>query len=422
MQGPPERQYALIIPDGAGDRLRIDGRSPLAIARTDAMDAVARAGVSGRMRTLHPGLPHGSLVAHLGMLGWDPHRFHPLGRSSCELLALDDVELEAGDLSFRANLVRMKGNVLTSYCADSITSEVAAPLVERLDRELRREYPDFELYHNLDFRNSLVVRKPGVDPRRLRCVEPHEHQGRELDRRRLIKGDGAAAKLLARRLNRYLLRAAELLDGTPADMLIPWSPAEPLRLTPFAANVAVGGRAGIVAAMDFLHGVAKAGGMSFHKHGNGRVDTDFREKGTRTVELLEDGCRFVVCHVNAPDEAAHMGDVKAKIRCIEEVDRHVVAPVLAYFRRHPERLGGLAVLPDHFTNVEAASNNGSRRMEAHSLDPVPFTILGRHTTPDAVERYSEDDAVRGRYGDGRLSHLDLLRLLGMTKEETKDAL
>ncbi len=166
--------------------------------------------------------------------------------------------------------------------------------------------------------------------------------------------------------------------------------------------------------MDFLHGIAKAGGMTFHKLGNGRVDTDFRLKGARAVELLEQGCRFVVCHVNAPDEAAHMGEVKTKIRCLEEVDLHVVAPVLAYFRRHPERLGGLAVVPDHFTNVEAANNNGRLRGEAHSLDPVPFSILGHHT--DAVDRFSEDAASRGRYGNGRLSHLDLLRLLGITKE------
>jgi 2,3-bisphosphoglycerate-independent phosphoglycerate mutase len=101
----PGRKYVLFIPDGAADQHRLDGRSPLAAARLENCDAIARAGVMGRMQTLYPHLPKESMVAQLGILGWDPRIYYPNGRSSCELLALDNSYLGERDLAFRANLV-----------------------------------------------------------------------------------------------------------------------------------------------------------------------------------------------------------------------------------------------------------------------------------------------------------------------------
>jgi len=399
------RQYAVIIPDGAGDRLRIEGRSPLAIARTQAMDTIASRGFNGLLRTLDPELPRGSLVAHLGLLGWDQRRYFPHGRASAELLALGTVRLESRDLAFRVNLVRFENRRLVSYNADAVTTPVARPLIERIDGVLRREFPAIELYHNLDFRASLVVRDAGVDPRLLACPEPHELRGLELDVERLIRG-GGEAEPLARLLNAYLRRAADLLRGERSNRIMPWSPAVPLRLPSFAQTTGFTGQTAIVGAMDFLHGLAKAGGIDFHAVGNGRVDTDFRGKGACARALLEAGCDFVVCHVNAPDEAAHMGDVRTKIHCLEELDREIVAPLVRYFERWPERLGGLAVIPDHFTNVKA----GGPRGDAHSLDPVPFAIWdGRRR--DAVEQFHE--GARGLDAGEPASPRDFLFLLGV---------
>ena len=186
--GAPGLRYLLFIPDGAADLDRRRGLSPLGSAHTPYCDFLAREGVTGRMPTLYPDLPRESMVAQLGMLGWDPHRFYPHGRASCELLALEGVDLHDGDLAFRANLVRFAGRRLMSYSAGAIQSEVAAPLVAAIDRELRRELPDFELWHNSDFRNTLVVRGVHLDPRLLRCFEPHECQGREFALDQLVGG------------------------------------------------------------------------------------------------------------------------------------------------------------------------------------------------------------------------------------------
>src|SRR4026208_2270620 len=111
----PRKKYVLVIPDGAGDLHRLEGRWQFARARTDYADFIAREGVSGLMKTLYEDLPKESLVAQLGMLGWDPREYYPCGRASCELLALEDSYLQDDDLAFRANLVRMEGDILASY-------------------------------------------------------------------------------------------------------------------------------------------------------------------------------------------------------------------------------------------------------------------------------------------------------------------
>ena len=36
---------------------------------------------------------------------------------------------------------------------------------------------------------------------------------------------------------------------------------------------------------------------------------------------------LVCVHVEAPDEASHEGDAAAKIKALEEIDRHIVGPL-----------------------------------------------------------------------------------------------
>lgn len=401
-------KHVLIIPDGAADTHRVDGLTPLAEARTPHLDRLARRGVSGLVQTLYEDLPRGSIVAQLGMLGWNPRDYPCHGRSAWEVLALDGVDIHPGDLVFRANLVHLEGRRLASYNAGYILSDRARPLVERIAAALAPQFPDFELHHNNDFRNSLVVRGAGLDPLLFDCTEPHESEGRLLEVAALVAGRTAASRALAGRINRYLERAAELLAGEAADALVPWSPCSALSLPSFRRSTGFAGAAAIVGSMDFLSGMARIGEIDFFRVGNGRPDTDYRAKGEKVTELLAAGYSFVVCHVNAPDEAAHMHDRASKVRSIEAVDRFVVGPVVDYFEGRPGELGGVMVAPDHYTNlwVEGA------RADAHSLHPVPFA-LWNGADRDGVDRFDEDAARAGRYGAPPLHHLDLLAVLGL---------
>jgi 2,3-bisphosphoglycerate-independent phosphoglycerate mutase len=405
-----QKKHLLIIPDGAADVHQVEGRSPLAEASIPCWDWLAAEGVCGLMQTLYDDLPRGSIVAQLGMLGWDPYLYAGHGRASWELLALTDVELGRGDLVLRANLVQMMDRRLISYNAGFILTGAAVLLVERVNSVLGREFPRIELHHNCDFRNTLVLRDAGIDPGLLVCPEPHDHEGTEFEIGRLIAGRDPGSEAVAALLNRYLVRVAEVLASEPANMIFPWSASRSVTLPAFRDNTGFTGRCAIVGCMDFLKGIAKAGGIDFFEVGNGRPDTDYAGKGAKVLELLKAGYSFVVCHINSPDEAAHMHDREMKIQCIEAIDRHVLDPVVEYLRSRPEELGGLMVAPDHYTNLLL----GPVRADAHSIHPVPFVIWNGRDR-DGVSRFDEESVREGRFGASPINHLDLLQSLGVAR-------
>jgi len=406
MNAYPIAKTVLIVPDGAADSNRERGGSPLNVACTPNMDFIAREGVCGLVQTLYPDLPRESMVAQLGMLGWDPRVYYPRGRASAELLASHGIALNGNDLAFRANFVRMNANMLESYNANYISSENASALISRLSARLAKEFPEFELYHSSDFRSTLVLRDVRVDPRDLVCFEPHENEGREFLPGQLIFGVTKDAVRLAARINHYLAEAATVLGNSQANGLFPWSASRSLQLASFREVTTIAEPAAIVGFMDFLKGIAKAGDMDFFQVGNGRPETDYRAKGEKVVELLEKGFAFVMCHINGPDEASHMRDLDGKIECLERIDQWIVGPVLRYFRQHVNEIGGVLIAPDHYSNIYAYDG---KRSDIHSSHRVPFAVWNNRDRDECV-RFDETEALRGRYSEG-ISHLDLLPLL-----------
>jgi 2,3-bisphosphoglycerate-independent phosphoglycerate mutase len=399
----------MVIPDGAADTNRELGCSPLQAAQIPNMNFLAHEGVCGLVQTLYPDLPRESMVAQLGMLGWDPRIYYPFGRASAELLASDGSYLGSDDIAFRANLVRMAGDRLESYNAGFIETEKAKPLILRIHSLLTKQYPEFELRHHSDFRSTLIIRNAGTDPRDLICPEPHENHGRRFTLGQLISARTVSAEKLAARINEYVVAVAAVIQDERANALFPWSASRVFQLCPFAESTGFAHRVGIVGFMDFLLGIAKAGRVDFFRVGNGRPSTNYEAKGRKVVELLESSFSFVVCHINAPDEASHMGDLAAKITSLELIDRFIVGPVVGYFNRHIEELGGIIVLPDHYSNI-TRELLGGRRADIHSTDPVPFALWNNRDRDSSTE-FSEDGAAHGRYGNAAISHLNLLPLL-----------
>ena len=94
---------------------------------------------------------------------------------------------------------------------------------------------------------------------------------------------------------------------------------------------------------------------------------------------------LVYIHVEAPDEASHEGNLKAKIKAIEDVDGRVVKRIHEGLKDKPSRI---LVLPDHRTPLT---------LRTHSAEPVPFAIWGEGISPDDMESFSEKSAEKGRY-------------------------
>ena len=78
----------------------------------------------------------------------------------------------------------------------------------------------------------------------------------------------------------------------------------------------------------------------------GYIDTNYEGKGAAAVEAL-DKYDMVVAHIEAPDEAGHLGDAREKVFALERVDEHIVGPLLDAVRQNDE--WRIIVAPDHPT-------------------------------------------------------------------------
>ena len=90
---------------------------------------------------------------------------------------------------------------------------------------------------------------------------------------------------------------------------------------------------------------------------------------------------FVFVHVEAPDEAGHNGDLRAKITAIENFDKYVVSAVWNYLKDTKDYR--MMVLSDHATPVS---------IKTHVSDPAPFVMAGKGVEHNGFDVFSENNA------------------------------
>jgi 2,3-bisphosphoglycerate-independent phosphoglycerate mutase len=112
----------------------------------------------------------------------------------------------------------------------------------------------------------------------------------------------------------------------------------------------------------------------------GYYDTNYRGKGEYAVNCLKKK-DFVFVHVEAPDEAGHNGDIREKIRAIENFDKHVVGTVWRYLQGIGDYR--VAVLADHSTPIV---------LKTHASDPAPFVMAGAGIEHNGYDAYNETTA------------------------------
>src|SRR5262249_15398836 len=93
----------------------------------------------------------------------------------------------------------------------------------------------------------------------------------------------------------------------------------------------------IISAVDLVHGVGVL--LGWHRidvpGATGYLDTNYANKGKYAVEAL--GAFDLVCvHVEAPDEASHEGKAAEKVKALEQIDEHIVGPLLDALPRYKE--------------------------------------------------------------------------------------
>jgi 2,3-bisphosphoglycerate-independent phosphoglycerate mutase len=172
-------------------------------------------------------------------------------------------------------------------------------------------------------------------------------------------------------------RARVAAGKRPATQIWLWGQGKAPHLRPFAE--VYGKRGAIISAVDLVRGVGVLLGWERIDvpGATGYLDTDYAAKGRYAVDALAK--QDLVCvHVEAPDEASHEGRADAKVKALEEIDRHVVGPLLEALPRHGD--WRILVSPDHRTPL---------RTRAHAYGAVPFAMAGTGVTAKGQPSYDE---------------------------------
>jgi 2,3-bisphosphoglycerate-independent phosphoglycerate mutase len=141
----------------------------------------------------------------------------------------------------------------------------------------------------------------------------------------------------------------------------------------------------VISAVDLVRGIGVLAGLRVINvpGATGFFDTNYLGKGQYGLESLQHR-DFLFLHVEATDEAGHLGAADKKVRALEDFDEKVVGTILDGLHEFPA--WRVLLMPDHATPVA---------LKTHSADPVPFAILSSDDVRDDIRRpvsYNESSA------------------------------
>jgi 2,3-bisphosphoglycerate-independent phosphoglycerate mutase len=368
-------KYIFLVGDGMSDEPieGLGGKTPLEVARIDNMNYLAKRGIVGMCRTIPEGLPPGSDVANLSLLGFDPRQYYT-GRGPLEAASIG-IELHDHDCAFRCNLVNVSEGLMKDFSSGHISTEEAKDIIQDLNSDLSSDTVHF--YTGVSYRHICVIK--GVFDS-LDCTPPHDITGMEIEGY-MPRGEGADAvkELMSRSIKvlaEHRINKMRRENGqTQATQIWLWGQGYKPDLPRFREKFSIDGS--VITAVDLIRGIGRLAGLDIiHVEGaTGFIDTNYEGKADAALGCLREK-DFVFIHVEAPDEAGHLGDVNLKIRAIQDLDQRLLGRLLSRLTDDFRIL----VMPDHPTPIS---------IKTHSSAPVPFILYGSGITPDGVDTYSE---------------------------------
>ena len=341
-------KYIILVGDGMADLplKKLGGKTPLEAAYTPNMDFIARNGICGMVRTIPKGLKAGSDVANMSLFGYDPKKYYT-GRGPLEALSRG-IKLGPKDVAFRCNTVKIKNGKMADYSAGHISTKEAAKLIKLLDRKLGNR--DIRFYPGISYRHLCIIKN---GPIKAKCTPPHDISGKPIKN---YVPEGAGADLLNKLMSDSYCLLSKL--DLKANMIWLWGQGKAPSMPKFSLNGAV------ITAVDLIKGIGKAIGLKVINvpGATGYLDTNYIGKAKYALKFLEKG-DFIFVHVESPDESGHEGNIKHKIKAIQDFDRYVVGTILKGIRKFKNCR--VMVLPDHPTPISIMTHTG---------DPVPFAI------------------------------------------------
>ena len=377
-------KYAIVLPDGAADDplAQLDGKTPLEAARIPNMDWVAEHGRLGRAVTIPEGFTPGTDVGTLSVLGYDPRVYYS-GRAPIEAAA-KGLSARPDQMIFRCNFVTVLDGLMKDNTAGHIAQAEADALIADLQQELAAD--GCELHAGVTYRNLMLL--ADAAEMTLRCAPPHDildqpvaahlPQGTGAERIMQIT-DRARGVIAAHDVNRRRRDAGR----PPVTDIWLWGQGRPVGFESFETRFGL--RGAVITGVDILRGFARLMGMRIIEvpGATGYVDTNYAGKGAAAVRALDE-FDLIVVHVEAADEAGHMGDPEEKVRALERMDEAIVGPLLRRLAESPEWRMLLAV--DHPTPCTT---------RGHSAVPPLFAFAGSGVPAGDQAPFTEAAADRG---------------------------
>jgi 2,3-bisphosphoglycerate-independent phosphoglycerate mutase len=369
-------KYIVILADGMADEPleQLGGKTPLEFAKTPNMDWMAHNGSCGMLKTIPDDFEAGSDIANMSILGYSPGKYYT-GRGPLEAVSMG-IDLDKRDVAYRCNLVTVENGKMADFSAGHISSMEGAALFHSLEKEI----PGVMFKSGVSYRNLLVIKGGNGSV----STPPHDIVGENIAEY-LPKGADAALLLKCIEKSREVFADHPVnverrkAGKSPATQIWPWSGGHKPAFPSFFEKY--GKKGGMISAVDLLNGIARCSGMEIITvpGATGYLDTDYAAKGRYAIDAMQH-LDFLYLHIEAPDEAGHLGSIEEKVRAIENVDG-VIGMILKEFD------GIIAVLPDHPTPI---------RVKTHTRDPVPFVVVGKGK--DSTEQFSEKTARTGKFG------------------------
>ena len=379
----------ILIGDGMADYPipEYDGRTALQIASTPNLDFIANEGICGMVRTIPRGMEAGSDIATLSILGYDPARYYT-GRGPLEAMGMG-IPLNEGEIAYRCNLVTESGGRIVDYSGGHISNDEAKELIESLnaDAEFKREGISF--YPGVSYRNVMVL-KSGEEVEG--GAPPHDIIGARVDAE-LPESDLLRRIILTSRQileNHEVNKRRAAQNKNKANMVWLWSGGRKPIMPEFRAMYGVTGA--VISGVYLVKGVARCVALDVIDvpGATGYIDTNYEGKAEYALKSLRE-TDFVLVHVEAPDEAAHSGEIEQKVKAIENFDARVVGKILSGLESEYADAGyKILALPDHYTPVS---------LKVHTKEPVPFAIYDsrahtRHHDIDTGIGFDEQSASK----------------------------
>jgi 2,3-bisphosphoglycerate-independent phosphoglycerate mutase len=378
-------KYCVLIIDGASGwpLTAHGGRTCLELAHTPNMDAMAKVGAVGLIRTVPPGMEPSSACACMSVLGYDPKVYYR-GRSGIEAEGMG-IPVEEGEVVFRCNLVAVRDGTMWSYSCGHISTGEARALIASLNEELGNDEVHF--YPGVSYRHICKI-KGRTDALLASCTPPHDIPNKAIDEF-LPQGPGSdlLRGLMAQSepvLRDHPVNVERRTRGdVPATMIwLFWGSAKIPDMPAF--KKVYGLDAAVTSGVDIMRGLARMVGMQVLDIPgvSGGMDNNYVAQAIGALEALGES-DMIVIHVEATDEAAHAGLAEDKIEAIQMVDKEIVGRLRTWDREEALRV---LILPDHSTPIE---------VQTHVADPVPFMLWGPGFTPTSrrvAKRFTETEA------------------------------